>query len=116
MTTKQRALVTVVAVASVGTATVTLPADPASAHETNLRLGNSSAAVGEGHKGLRVCNRDPGYTAVIRYTTWTDPIEQELPDPFANDGDCFTRVESSSVYKWRLCLEHGGGCTGWKRP
>jgi hypothetical protein len=114
MTTRARVLAGTMAAVGVGGAAVALPAEPASAHDTHLRLGDSTAAVGESHRSIRVCNRDPGYRAQVRYYDVVG-VYHEFGDRFADDA-CVSLIGGTEhqVSKWRLCLEPGGGCTGWK--
>jgi len=120
MTTKKRALATAAAVLSIGGAVVGSP-DPAGAHETNLRLGGATAAVGAGHAGIRVCNNDD--TWPFAFARWRRSpgggIVQggtDLPG-----GGCWSSTSTGGVYEWQLCLathpdaDPDHTCTGWKR-
>jgi hypothetical protein len=121
MRTTKRALAGAAAVTGAGMAVLVVPVDPAGAHETNLRLGGATAAVGAGHSGIRVCNNDD--TWPFAFARWRRSpgggIVQGGTD--LQGGDCWSGQSTGGVYEWQLCLSTYPGaepdhtCTGWKR-
>jgi hypothetical protein len=119
MTTKKRALATAAAVLSIGGAVVGSP-DPVSAHETNLRLGGASSAVGAGHTGIRVCNNDDRWP--IAAARWRSSPGGSIKQGASvlRGNPCWSTTSTGGVYEHQLCLfaplanpDHT--CTGWKR-
>jgi hypothetical protein len=118
----RRALAASAAVAGIGSAMVTLPADPASAHEITITRGDSNATVGAAHAGIRVCRWNESWP--VSRVEWRNPGDGTIRGiaTVGNPADCASHVDDRPIAVFRLCLMQFNGrfdlphtCTGWKR-
>jgi hypothetical protein len=121
MAATKRVLAASAAIASTGAAVVGLPAQPASAHETEIHFLDSVATVGAGHTGMRVCNlSSPGSAAVIVYRHPGSTVDRFFGPAYY--GECESQVDPNGVARYRLCVDFGAefrcspASPGWKTP